>query len=57
MNVQRHFMEKKGRKEMCIANIRKDSRTDIGRVMDQKTSGTEHIRTNRMDNGIESLRT
>ena len=39
--------------------MREDSRTDIGRFvgLDQKRSGTEHTRTNRMENRIESLRT
>ena len=45
----------KGNEELCIAN----SRTDVGRFLClyQKRSGTELIRTNRMENGIASRRT
>ena len=41
-------------------SMREDSRTDIGRFLDLyliKQKGTELIRTNRMENGIDSLRT
>ena len=39
--------------------VQEDSRTVIGRflALDQKRSGTEHIRTNRMESGMMSLNT
>ena len=54
----------KGNQELCIANFKivEDSAKrfahDIGRFLDldQKRNGKELIRTNRMENGIESLR-
>ena len=54
----------KGNEELWIANFKivEDSAKrfahDIGRFLDldQKRNGTELVRTNRMENGIESLR-
>ena len=63
VNVQRHCMGRKKETKKSVVripklwqNMRKHSRTDIGRSLglDQKRSGTEHIRTNRIENGIES---
>ena len=53
-----------GNEELCVANFKivadcAKRFADIGRFLglDQKTNGTEFIRTNRMENEIESLRT
>ena len=39
--------------------MRKDSRTVVGRFLglDEKRNGSEHMRTNRMENEMEALRT
>ena len=64
MSIYNNIVWEQGRNlycelQNCSRLCEKDSRTDIGRFMglDQKRNGTELTLTNRMENGIDSLRT
>ena len=51
--------EKKETKTCVLRSPKEDLRTDIGSFLglDKRRNGTELMRTNRMENGIVSLRT
>ena len=55
VNVQRHWKERK-RKQRNVYYEFQHCKKIRARTL-EKRSGTEHIRTNRMENGFESLRT